>query len=535
MSILEIIATMIAGIGIFFGGLKILSSSLKNLATHKFRLLVARWTGNSFLSAFWGVVSGAVSQSSFSTVFILIGLVRSGLITVRKALPILSWSNVGITLLIFLVAINLKIGIFVIVGLSGFLFGLHKENRWENLYTAFFGFSLLLFGYQVLKSGSQPFAQMEIIKDVFEHAKNSYLIPVLIGVILRLLIHSSPAVTVLIMSFGHAGLIGLDQVIIIIFSLGIGEALTTRILSAGIKGISKQLIIFRIFESVLTSVVLITLSYIEILWNIPLVKELIRFLAVNIEQQTAYAFLIAKITPLFLLSFFFDPIYRLLQRLSPPTSEEGLSETMFITEQSLSDISTALILVENEQIRILERFSESIDNIRIEKERKQIHNFTIIRKSNVVLINEIDMYLKRIINFNLSHSNSEIYVALQKRQDLLKSIDETVFSFVSSIYDRQFSNGLDNLVRNSTESLHANFIIAVEAINSKEELDIELLLLITDDKGQLMEQIRRYHLSEIHDLSPDDKASLLYITDLYQRTIWLLNNWARHIKIDVEE
>jgi hypothetical protein len=140
------------------------------------------------------------------------------------------------------------------------------------------------------------------------------------------------------------------------------------------------------------------------------------------------------------------------------------------------------------------------------------------------------MYLKRIIHSNLSQSNSEIYVLLQNRQSILRSIDETVFSFVGTIYGHQLSEGLTILIQNSTESLHVNFVTALEATKSKNQLDSEILLQLTEDKGPLMEQIRRYHLSEKQDLSLDDKALLLDITDLFQRTVWLLNNWAKSIK-----
>ena len=532
MNPFETIATMAAGMGLFFGGLKILSSSLKNLSTHKFRLLVAKWTGNPFLSAFWGFVSGAVSQSSFSTVYILIGLIRSGLITVRKALPILSWANIGITLLIFMVAINLKVSIFLIVGLSGFLFGLHKGIRRENLYTAFFGFSLLFFGYQLLKSGSQPFAQLDFITNLFKNAKESYLIPVLIGFILRLLIHSSSAVTILIMSFSHAGLIGLDQVILIIFSMGLGETITTILLSSGISGISKQLVIYRALESISASVILLILFYIELFWNIPLVKQLIKLLSVNIEQQTAFAFLIVKIMPFFLLSLFYDPIYKLLVKLSPPTSEEDLAKPRFITEQSLEDTTMALLLIENEQVCIFERFSESIDNIREEKENEFIHDFYAIHKSNMVLISEIDLYLKRIIGLHLSHDDSELYVQLQNRQNLLKSIDVAVFSFVHTIHENQTYDKMATLMQSFTESLHLNFITASEATKSKNGNDINLLIKITDDKGALMEKIRKVYLVDIVESNSEHRAALLYVTDLFQRTIWLLNSWAESITVD---
>ena len=236
---METLATMIAGIGLFFSGIKILSRAMKNLASHRLRLLIARWTSNPIKAAFWGFASGAITQSSNNTIFILVGLVRGGLISVRNALPVIIWSNVGTTLLIFLVAFNIKLAILITVGLSGILFGFDKGSRRENLYTAIFGISILLLGFQMLKSGSQPFAQMEFIRELFEYSKDSFIIPILIGTFLRFIIHSSPTIAVLVMTMSHAGLIGLDQVVLIIFSLGFGEALSLLLMSTSLKGVSK--------------------------------------------------------------------------------------------------------------------------------------------------------------------------------------------------------------------------------------------------------------------------------------------------------
>ena len=502
---------------------------MKNLASHRFRLLIAKWTSNPLLAAFWGFTSGMITQSSSNTVFILVGLVRGGLISVRAALPVIVWASVGTTVLIFLVAINIKLGILILVCFSGVFFGIDKGSRRESLYAALFGVSLLLFGFQELKSGSTPFAQMEFIRNIFQYAKDSYFITLLIGAVLRLIIHSSTTIAVLIMTISHSGLIGLDQVMLMIFSMNFGEALSLFLMSSNIKGVSKQIVIFKVLESVIAAVLLVVISFVEIGTHVPLIKHLVSSLGSNIEQQTAFSFLILKSVPVLILSFLYNPIHKLLVKFSPPTDEEDLSETKFITERSLSDVSTALILVENEQIRIFERFSKYMDNIRIEKESDSIHHFTAIRNANNHIINEIDSYLRNIVNLNLSPSNSEIYVLLQNRQTLLKSIDETVFIFVSTIFDSQLSDGLDKLIQNSTESLHVNFVTAFEATKSNDEFDVGILLKITSDKGPLMEKIRKYHLSEDQGLNQGEKVVLLYITDLFQRTIWLLNSWAKTI------
>ncbi|MCO5250190.1 MAG: hypothetical protein M9949_02065 [Candidatus Kapabacteria bacterium] len=48
----------------------------------------------------------------------------------------------------------------------------------------------------------------------------------------------------------------------------------------------------------------------------------------------------------------------------------------------------------------------------------------------------------------------------------------------------------------------------------------------TNDRGDLMERIRKQYLSLDSDIQAEDKPLLLYITDLFQRIIWLSNKWA---------
>ena len=70
----------------------------------------------------------------------------------------------------------------------------------------------------------------------------------------------------------------------------------------------------------------------------------------------------------------------------------------------------------------------------------------------------------------------------------------------------------------------------MDATKSKDIFEIDLVLMITDDKGSLMEKIRRSHLEDNMALNSDNKATLLYITDLFQRTIWLTNNLLKVLK-----
>jgi len=524
LNIFETLGTIIAGIGLFFSGVKIVSSSMKNMTSHKFRIWVSKWTDNPILGAFWGFLSGAISQSSSNTSFILMSLVSAGLVKARKALPIISWSNVGTTVLIFLVAINMKLAILVVLGLSGIFFGFDKGSKRENLFSALFGISVLLFGFQLLKSGSTPFSELDFVNSLFQMTANSYILPIITGAILRFLIHSSSTVAVLIMTISHTGLIGLDQVMLMIYGMGIGEGATVLLLSGNVKGTSKQIIIYKTFESIFSSILMIILFAIEVIFGIPLIKSLISNSSSIIEQQTAFTFLGIKVIPTIVISFFYTPIYNYLNKISPPTDEEELSKLKYVNEFVLDEPETALTMIEKEQSRIIDTFPKYIEHL-LDQGVNSVQHYDLYHKSNEHLFNELSHYFKNLTNNNLSFETSERLLNIQNRLILLRDLEINLFHFSQNITSIPKDKAGYEFFSKFVESLHANLVTSSEAIKTQDPFDINIVLQITDDKGSLMEEIRKNYINNDEFSDPQLKSLLLYSTDLYQRIIWIINKY----------
>jgi phosphate:Na+ symporter len=516
---------MLAGIGLFFSGLKIVSNMLKNITSRKFRLLTAKWTGNIWLGSLWGFLSGAISQSSTNTTFILTGLVSGGMVSARNAFPIISWSNVGTTILIFLVAINMNLAILFLLGLSGILFGLGKVGKTENILGAVFGIFLLLFGFQFLKTGSQTFSQLEIVNELIKYTENSYLLPILLGALLRFVIHSSSTVTVIIMTISHTGIIGINEVILLIYGMGFGEGLTVMALSSNIKGTAKQITLFKVFESFFGSSLMLILYFVEILFDIPLIKALLVNNIAGIEQQSAFIFLGLKIVPTLALTFLYTPIYNKLVKISPPTSAENLGQLMYINEHSMRDSETAMSMIEKEHTRIIHRFPDYLNKLR-EEESVQTNSFHILHKANEDLFHEIEHYLKNIAGSNLTHESSERFLNIQNRMDLIADMENYLYLIVFELSSENVNSEIKQLFFNITESLHAILFTVYDAAESSDEMDFDILIAITDDKSELMEQIRKTYLNNSGIISPVEKANLVNTTDLYQRIFWIVNKWA---------
>ena len=89
---------------------------------------------------------------------------------------------------------------------------------------------------------------------------------------------------------------------------------------------------------------------------------------------------------------------------------------------------------------------------------------------------------------------------------------------------------LQKLVHSVVEGLHAILLTTVDAMESSEELEVDLLISITADRGELTERIRKTYLTSEKELELSDKSTLLYLTNLYERIVWLMRSWATLLK-----
>ena len=88
-----VIATLLAGLGLFFVGLKLLTENLKLLSGRRLRENISVWTRNPFFGLAWGGLFITITQSAAAATFIIIGMLRAGMLNVKQILPILIGMN----------------------------------------------------------------------------------------------------------------------------------------------------------------------------------------------------------------------------------------------------------------------------------------------------------------------------------------------------------------------------------------------------------------------------------------------------------
>ena len=154
---ISVLASLIAGLGLFFVGLHFLTEHLKMLSGRRLRQRIAALTKHPPQGIFWGGVLISITQSTAATTFILIGMMRSRMMNMRQALPILVGTNMLAWVIVLVLVFDIKAAIFFVLGLAGFIYTSDKARSWRTLAGAVFGIALLFLGLSTMQAGVAPF------------------------------------------------------------------------------------------------------------------------------------------------------------------------------------------------------------------------------------------------------------------------------------------------------------------------------------------------------------------------------------------
>lgn len=212
---LEQLGLLLAGLGLFIAGLRILSTSLKELSTGKIKDLF-KCINNRVVGILVGLGAGAVSQSAAGITVIVSIMLYNNILNLHNGLSIVGWLGVGTTLLVFLVSFNIKFAVLYFMGITGILYGVHKDSHWKLYVSALLGVAMLLFGFQIIGSCGKNFSHLSIFHYLYEYQNLGLVLAFIIGSVLRVILQSQAGVVLIAMSIGLAGDISFFQIMMLI-------------------------------------------------------------------------------------------------------------------------------------------------------------------------------------------------------------------------------------------------------------------------------------------------------------------------------
>ena len=361
---MEIFGGIVGGLGLFIVGMWLLTENLKQLASRRLRQTARRWTANRFNAVMWGAVAGGVSQSLTALTFVVVSILRSGLITTQGAIAIILGGWIGTTTLVMIVTFDLEAVSLYVLGISGAVVVSERWHRYRPISASLLGGSMLFFGLFLLKESAAPLAEEPWFRDMVVHTGGSLALSFLVGAVLTAIVQSSSAVSVFGISLATVGITSVDQTIMLIYGTFIGSSLIVYLLSSGLAGRSRQIAMFTVFANIPICIVVVSLLYAEVYFGIPSMKAAISAFGLELDQQLALVFFLYAVVPVPIVLALLRPTTRVVEKLWPASQADEMARLSFIHDRTTVDIDSSLALMDLEQRRVFKLLSRYFESAR---------------------------------------------------------------------------------------------------------------------------------------------------------------------------
>ena len=239
---------MLAGsLGLLVFGMKLMSEGLQHVAGARMRRVLDTMTRDRMRGVFTGISTTAIVQYSSVVSVMVVSFVNSGLLSLRKAIPVLIGANIGTTLklLVFAAvgfsALNLPDIALPLMGLALPLLFM-RDPRVKATSNLLIGTALLFLAIGLLKANVPPPTAdaLGFLKTLQGMGIISNLIFVAIGAILALTIQSSSIALMLTVALCEAGTIGYVTGAALVLGENIGTTFTANIAALAGNAWSKR-------------------------------------------------------------------------------------------------------------------------------------------------------------------------------------------------------------------------------------------------------------------------------------------------------
>jgi phosphate:Na+ symporter len=504
-SSIELAAFVLGGIGIFLIGIHYAGSHLQKISGGSFQHLISQASGHPVGMLASGTTLGFMTQSGKAAAFILSDFVQAGMMKVGQAAPIVALMVLGVTAL-------------------GSTF--HFPKRFVNGYGALFGLAMIMYGLYLVKSGAAGFAGAEWVAPLLQSIHDHYMIAFIMGLVLTLLVQSNLAIMMIAIAFAAAGFLELEETAMAMYGAQAGTGLLTYVFSFHAHGRARQVVATQIAFDIVATVTFVVLFYVELLTGFPLVFALAKGLSGGLGTQAVYVALIFQFGAALLLLLVHRPILERIRQWFPPSSAEVLSKEAFIHERASDSPDTALMLVEKEQFRLLERLPQYIDYVRENTNGSGKHHPDAYHEAFTRISGKIGSTLAQVSAHGLGQATSDQLIRTTKLEEQLVTLENIVHRLAVQMLDEHDSSRAGALGRNIMESIDFMILTAIDAIESKDSDEIATLEMLTQDRSAMMTKIRHNYFESEKDLSNKDRNFVLDITILFENAVHTLGRYG---------
>ena len=514
-------ASACAGLGLFFTGIRLIASHLRELASGGIRRLLSKTFQHPAIAPLAGLVAGALTQSTSAVTFITTGLLSAGAISLSVAVSTLAWANVGTSVLVLLASLDvhaLALYLLALIGLA-FFNGLDQSEQFRHITYALFGLALLLLGLTLVKAAVAEVNNEFWVREFVAFAASGAPVSLLAGFVLAIALQSSSIVTVLALPLAAEGLVDLHAMTLLILGACAGSGTAVILVSSGLEGPTRQLSMTQGMVRGVASLLLLPFVLIESRSQDFGLAPRAATLTTHLPTQVGIVFLVVQIGGVVVAKLLRRPILMLAAWAAPPSPAEALSRSAYLYDEAIADPGTALELIRLEQVRQLQALPDYLEDLRDPQERNpDAPPLNTRAAASAAVAEQMDEFLSELLAANPDMSSEHVFDVRRRLGDL-KAVQKTLAEFsagLAAVPHEERSRFTHSLV----EGLHALLVVVGEA-SADPSPDTKLFLAeLTAERGPLIDRVRRELLEG--STTAKGREAVLSTVLLLERLLWML-------------
>ena len=502
MDSINILIGLLAGLGLFLYGMKMMGDGLENASGEKLKRMFEKITSNPVKGVATGAAITAVIQSSSATTVMVVGFVNTGIMNLYQAAAVIMGANIGTIVTAQLIAFKLDniLPIFLGVGSLTILFSKGKKGKEAG--NIILGLGILFLGMELMAKAMFPLADSPAFLTVIMKLKVNPLLGVLTGALITAVIQSSSASTGILMALASTGAFPLAVAVPILFGNNIGTCITALLSSIGTSKTAKKAALIHLFFNIFGTLIFIPL----INPLIGVVENLSPGGVSDIKRQVANAHSIFNVTNTIIMVPFIRYLVWLVNKLIPG---EDVVETMgvkYIDERLLETPAIAVGQTTKEVVRMANLAKENVQLAMmcfLNNDEKALRTVYDNEKLINLLESEITSYLVRLSATELSELQNKVVTSMFHVVNDIERIGdhaENLADLSSEKIQKKLEFSRD--ARDELEGMYKYIVNALEvSIDSFEHQDLkkaESIMAIEDRIDRLERELRASHIRRLN-------------------------------------
>lgn len=464
---------------------------------------------------------GFVSQSSRTLSLLFSNIVKVGVVKPNKLITLLVFSNLGVLFIMFAVIFPITTVTMIFTALAGFLYSINHIKKFESIFSLILSIALLLYGLSMISSNAKMFMEFPQIDSIIYLANSYSALGIVVGIFLVVLTQSYPAMILLIVTLSSTDLSWFASMNLLM-GVHIGAAINTILIAVHIKGIARQVILYVVYYFISVVVLFYVIWFIlEKILNLS-IQTLLSDISNTPSDSTAESVIIINLIACIFISIFGKYYSKYMNFLSPEMDNEIHERPKYIDDSALYNPSMALDLARQEHERLVLRFQNYI-NLLI------LRNYEMLADEGLAFYsvqNRIHAYLDELIATNTDSNLMSDISRLKELDYTIVLIESAIMKIGEKLSHSHLSEQAWAFISKMLDEMNSLIKEFVVISRNGSAQDIDSFYEKTHNQNHITLNIQKSFLCDIDNLTHIERASLLQISNLFERFVWLLHRYS---------